>query len=223
MHKLQHNKTRIIITAIFLTVVISLITVFAYSTYHPVNNVFDEITKSRKGRTECSLYNIPTTASMQLEHHFVMNLFGDYIKNDGIRYMTESELSGKSRIKYNENLIVHFDFSGSDDSRDFLLSGSVQTNPHDDHSLFFDYEYIFKEKTLYCYISTYKGSDALMPTYQKEAYSKHGLAEEQAKEYQQYFLYEIFLTDWCRYNSSEFSLDNLGDVEIVYEVPQKRF
>ncbi len=203
--------------------VISLITVFIYSTYHPVNNVFDEITKSRKGRTECSLYNIPTTASMQLEHHVVMILFGDYIKNDGIRYRAASEMAMPSRIKDNENLIVHFDFSGSDDSHDFLLSGSVQTNPRDDHSLFFNCEYIFKEKTLYCYVSTYKGSDAMTPKYQEEAYRKHGLTEEKVKEYQYYFLYEIFLADWFKFNPSEFSFDNLGDVKIVYEVPQKRF
>lgn len=47
-------------------------------------------------------------------------------------------------------------------------------------------------------------------------YAKHNLTEENLADYQDYFLYEKVLTDWFAHNpQSRFSLDDLGDVDIV--------
>ena len=49
-----------------------------------------------------------------------------------------------------------------------------------------------------------------------EYMQKHDLTEEDLADYQEYFLYEKVLTDWFAHNpKSRFSLDDLGDVEIV--------
>ena len=122
----------------------------------------------------------------------------------------------------NENEYLKIGYYKVNDKNSLKILG-LRFNEKDDGSLRFYFIYEVETKKLKIVkpdILLSEDSDTDSNTNDPKEVSKfmqkNDLTEEDLADYQDYFLYEKVLTDWFTHNpKSRFSLDDLGDVEIV--------
>ncbi len=188
-----------------------------------VKNVFDEmyfaeVQPVSKMYTSTSFQNLVSAQVLEnlphtVRENYLPNLYQEAYKSDA--------------LKNNEGISVFFD--KNEETVTFIGTLDYSKDPAGEKFEGFRFAYLYRVNSKQLIIREielviasneleHQDSETNDPEEIAKFMEKHNISEEDLIKYEDYFLYDKVLTDWFAHNpKSRFSLDDLGNVEILRE------